>query len=105
MGIVIYFTVGGGMEIESALVELITKKPEFLLMVLLIMVIPFLAIPMLLTGRRSPGESRRRFVAEILRNPAFENRLKDPQSDLAEVMGSNFLDLRHRRHRRRPQDQ
>jgi hypothetical protein len=73
-------------DLDKFLFQLIQSKPEFLLSILMVMIMPFIMLPMALLSRQTSRSARRRFVKELLDNPAVQERMKDPQLNFSEFI-------------------
>jgi hypothetical protein len=71
---------------DRILGELLLSKPEFLLAILMTLFLPLFMIPLALITRLSPRLARRRFVKDLLDNPAVQERMKDPQLNFSEFL-------------------
>lgn len=62
-------------------INILNTKPELILSFLMILLFPFVMFPMAVVSRIVTRNSRRKFLKEILENPAVQERLKDPNID------------------------
>lgn len=62
-------------------INILNTKPELILSFLMILLVPFVMFPMAVVSRIVTRNSRRKFLKEILENPAVQERLKDPNID------------------------
>jgi hypothetical protein len=74
------------MDIGKIAVDLLNSKPEFLLAALMVLTIPILMLPVALTSRLSARVARRRFVKDLLDNPAVQERMRDPELNFPEFI-------------------
>jgi predicted PurR-regulated permease PerM len=74
------------MKEKSVLIELLRSRPEFLLMILLMVLVTVMVVFVAIASVAFPGLGKRRFVEELLKNPAVQERIKDPNLDFQQFI-------------------
>jgi hypothetical protein len=76
------------MESQNIFLKLLKERPDFILLILLVLIIPFMflvLIPIAFILRRL-NTPRTQLVKEMLSNPAVQARIKDSNFDLSSLM-------------------
>ncbi|MBK3666187.1 hypothetical protein JJE66_33820 [Bradyrhizobium diazoefficiens] len=73
--------------LNSVIATILQTKPEYILMALTIVMMPVLAMATIVLKRQPyDEEDRHKLISELLNNPAVQDRMRDPNTNLTELV-------------------